>query len=114
MRTRTTLIAAGLLATLTACSSDPTYTVVDVRDNGIMRMADLQLPDATQAQAEQAIRDYTGTIDGPKWATVTLYRDLTEGEFCRGTWVKDQQTSEKLSGGSFKSDAWPALQVQCP
>ncbi|QNP65747.1 hypothetical protein [Streptomyces genisteinicus] len=114
MRTRTTLIAAGLLATLTACGGDPAYTVVDVRDSGIMRTADLQQPDATRAEAEQAIRDYADTIEGPKWATVTLYSDLAEGELCRGIWVKDQETSEKLSGGSFTSDTWPALRVQCP
>jgi hypothetical protein len=116
MRTRTAiaLIASGLLASLTACSSDPTYTIVDERDSSSMRITYLQLPDATHAQAEEAIRDYAGTIEGPKWATISLHSDPADGDVCRGTWVKDPKTAQQLSGGSFKSDTWPALQVQCP
>jgi hypothetical protein len=39
MRTRVTtaLVAAGLLASLTACSDNPSYTVVDERDGSNMR-----------------------------------------------------------------------------
>ncbi|MFH8758196.1 hypothetical protein [Streptomyces atroolivaceus] len=112
----TACIAASLLASLTACGSDPSYTVRldDMKDGSAT--AHLSLPEATTDEAEAAIRDYAGTIDGSEWVTILLSDDTgREGKLiCSATWMKDEKAARDWSGGRFTSDTWPGLDVRCP
>ncbi|MFE4449304.1 hypothetical protein [Streptomyces sp. NPDC056796] len=114
--TITALIAASLLASLTACGSeDPSYTVRLHSNKDGSATAYLNLPDATSDDAEAAIRDYATTINGSEWVTI-LVSDETgpDGKLiCSATWMKDEKAAQKW-GGLFKSDTWPGLDVRCP
>ncbi|MFE2018005.1 hypothetical protein ACFW9O_08115 [Streptomyces sp. NPDC059499] len=112
----TALIAASLLASLTACGSgDPSYTVRLDRNKDGSAMAYLNLPDATTDEAEAAIRDYASTISGSEWVTILISDETGPdgGLICSATWMKDEKAAQKW-GGRFKSDTWPGLDVRCP
>jgi len=130
MRTRITtaaLIAAGLLATLTACDGDdqeaknvttpkaPAYTVANKDEKAKTGRVDLIVPDATVESAKAAIEDYAKSIDGPLNYNITVVRDDADKVYvCMGTWVKDEQASQIYTGGRVKGDSWPALEMNCP
>jgi hypothetical protein len=92
--TTVTAIAAALLA-LTACGSgdEPEEETVDydviteeLPDGGIGRV-DLLMPDATVETAEQAIRDYADSIDGPTAVTIAVVREADAAVIvCRADW----------------------------
>ncbi|MGI5048028.1 hypothetical protein ACM9HD_31875 [Streptomyces sp. JAC25] len=118
MRTNfiTAITAASLLASLTACGSgDPSYTVRLDRNKDGSAMAYLALPDATDDEAEAAIRDYARNINGSEWVTILISdKSGPEGKLiCSATWMKDAQAAQKW-GGRFKSETWPGLDVRCP
>ncbi|MEV0884737.1 hypothetical protein AB0J03_12975 [Streptomyces microflavus] len=130
MRTRTTtaaLIAAALLATLTACDSGdqeaknvdtpkpPAYTVANKDDDGKRGSVDLVVPDATVESAKAAIQDYAKGINGPENYSITVVRsDADKVYVCMGEWAKDQQASDIYTGGRIKGDDWPAILMNCP
>lgn len=118
---RTSIISAftavSLLALLTACGSgDPSYTVRLDRNKDGSAIAHLTLPDATDEEAEAAVREYAGTINGSEWVTIMISDDSgPEGKLmCSATWMKDAQAAQKWSGGRFTSETWPGLDVRCP
>ncbi|MFF0075850.1 hypothetical protein [Streptomyces sp. NPDC005494] len=109
--------AASLLAFLTACGSGgPSYTVRSDRNKDGSAMAYLDLPGATAEEAEAAIRDYAGTIEGSEWVTILISDDSgPEGKLiCSATWMKNAKAAQKWSGGRFTSETWPGLDVRCP
>ncbi|MGW0781853.1 hypothetical protein [Streptomyces sp. NPDC002913] len=109
--------AASLLTLLTACGSgDPSYTVRLDRNKDGSAIAHLDLPDATDEEAEAAVRDYAGTIEESEWVTIHISDDSgPEGKLiCSATWMKNAQAAQKWSGGRFKSETWPGLDVRCP
>jgi len=131
MRTRSTtaaLIAAGLLATLTACGSSddqegktvdtpkpPAYTVANKDEKAKRGSVDLIVPDATVESAKAAIQDYAKGIDGPLNYSITVVRsDADKTYVCMGEWAKDEDASKLYTGGRIKGDTWPAILMNCP
>lgn len=132
MRTRTTtaaLIAAGLLATLTACGSSddqegktvdtpkpPAYTVAN-KDEKVKRgSVDLIVPDATVDSAKAAIQDYAKTIGDQfqNYGITVVRNDADKVYVCMGEWARDEDASKLYTGGRVKDDTWPAILMNCP
>lgn len=128
-----TTVAAVLLAAaaLTGCGTDPApppaYTVINQGERqlglGTAGWADLLMPGATVAQAQDAIRTYGETIRGDATMyTIAVIHDTTATTHgkpattyvCMGRWVKDQQASRTWADSSITSDAWPAIGMNCP
>ncbi|MFF7365829.1 hypothetical protein [Streptomyces sp. NPDC008125] len=131
MRNRNTaaaLIAAGLLAALTACSSSdqepknvdgpkpPPYTVANKSEKVKRGSVDLIVPDATVDTAKAAIQDYAQSIGGAMQNySITVVRDDADKVYvCMGEWAKDEAASKLYSGGRIKGDSWPAILMNCP
>ncbi|MER5633906.1 hypothetical protein [Streptomyces nitrosporeus] len=110
------LITAGLLTSLTACGiGDPPYTVRLHDNKDGSATANLNLPEGTKDEAEAAIRDYAGTLDGLEWVNILVSDDTADGKLiCNAIWMKDEKAAQKWSGGRFESATWPGLDVRCP
>lgn len=128
MRTITTIVL--LAAALTACSSEPappSYTATNkgqkTFEHGTGGWVELLMPGVTVDQAQDAIREYAKSLDGPAEmyeiavirdsdSTVTGRPPLTY--VCMGRWVKDKQASQDWADGSITSKTWPAIGMHCP